>query len=179
MNFFTRPVMAAVAMLAVVAGTAPATASPAAALPYKCAGSTKSIDDAAYSGPWPDNWEVTVSVCAARSGATVYAYADVRWDGPAFYSTTDAVIFDGAKVRVQIKQSREGTDPVVTERDFPALKSRMEKATSSGDRNGSYRTPTVSHRAGPGALGDAVLYLDWREDGHGYRGHDYAGSPTV
>ncbi|MET9852219.1 hypothetical protein ABZY57_04605 [Streptomyces sp. NPDC006450] len=178
MKLFTHPGLAAAA-LAVAVGAAPVTASPAGAAPhFKCSSSTKSIDDAAYSGPWPDNWEVTVQVCAVRSGATVSAYADVRWDGPGFYSTTDATMFDGAKVRVQIKQAREGTDPVVVERDF-ALKRRMEAATSSGDRNGSLRTPTISHRAGPGALGDAVLYLDWRKDGHGYRAYDYTGSPRV
>jgi hypothetical protein len=101
---------------------------------YKCSTSSKSIDDAGYSGPWPDNWDVTVQMCAARSGATIYAYADVRWDGPAFYSTNNAIIFDGAKIRLQIMQSREGTDPVVTEQDFP-LKSRLEKPTPGGDRD--------------------------------------------
>lgn len=178
MNLFTYPGL--VAALAVSVGAAPASASPAAAggLHFKCSSSTKSIDDAAYSGPWPDNWEVTVQVCAARSGAMVSAYATVRWDGPGFYSTTDATIFDGAKVRVQIKQARQGTDPVVVEKDF-TLKTRMEAATSGGDRNGSFRTGTVSHRAGPGALGDAVLFVDWHKDGHGYRGYDYTGSPTV
>ncbi|AWZ03917.1 MULTISPECIES: hypothetical protein [unclassified Streptomyces] len=185
MKMSTHPVPVAAAAVvvlacAVSASASPASASPASATPrYTCSSGTKSIDDAGYSGPWPDNWEVTVSVCAARSGATVYAYADIRWDGPAFYSTTDATIFDGAKARVQIKRSREGTDPVVAEKDFPELEERMEKATSNGDRNGSYRTPTIRHRAGPGALGDAVLYLDWHEDGHGYRGYDYTGSPSV
>lgn len=42
-----------------------------------------------------------------------------------------------------------------------------------------HAAPTIRHRAGPGALGDAVLYLDWHEDGHGYRGYDYTGSPSV
>ncbi|MFF3214126.1 hypothetical protein ACFYYB_26055 [Streptomyces sp. NPDC002886] len=178
MKLFTRPGLAAAALVIAV-GAAPATASETAPAPrYKCASSNKSIDDAGYSGPWPDNWEVRVQVCAVRSGATVFAYAAVRWDGPGFYSTTDATIFDGAKVRVQIKQAREGTDPVVVEKDF-SLKGRMEAATSGGDRNGSYRTPTISHQAGPDALGDAVLFVDWHKDGHGYRGYDYTGSPTV
>ncbi|CAM5677947.1 hypothetical protein SAVIM338S_07238 [Streptomyces avidinii] len=89
-----------------------------------------------------------MKVCAARSGATVSAYAEVRWDGPGFYATTDARIFDGAKVRVQIKQARQGTDPVVTEKDF-SLKARMETATSSGDRNGATAPP-------PSATGPAL-----------------------
>ncbi|MFD9575577.1 hypothetical protein ACFWBI_37890 [Streptomyces sp. NPDC059982] len=75
-------------------------------------------------------------------------------------------------------QSRQGTDPVVAEQDVE-IKDRLEKATSSGDRDGHYRTPTISHRAGSGADGNTVLYLDWHKDGRGYQGHDYKGSPTV
>lgn len=33
--------------------------------------------------------------------------------------------------------------------------------------------------AGPGALADSVLFLDWHGDGRGYGRHDYTGSPTV
>ncbi|GAA3244890.1 hypothetical protein [Streptomyces lavendulae] len=171
--------LAAAAVLAVLAGTATSTtATAASALRYSCSTSTKSIDDAGYSGPWPDNWDVTVQVCAARSGGTVYAYADVRWDGPSFYGTTNAKIFDGAKVRVQIMQSREGTDPVVMERDF-SLRERMERATPGGDRDGSFRTPVISHQASGNAYGNAVLFLDWHKDGHGYQAHDFKGSPTL
>ncbi|MFB6614684.1 hypothetical protein ACFCV9_10780 [Streptomyces sp. NPDC056367] len=155
----------------------PAATVATAAPTYKSSSATKSIDDASYSGPWPDNWDVTVQVCAARSGSTVYAYADVRWRGPTFYGTA-STIFDGAKVRVQIMQSREGTDPVVAEQDFQ-LKDQMETPTSSGDHTGHYRTGTIRHSAGSGAYGNATLYLDWHKDGHGYRGYDYTGSPTV
>ncbi|MFJ9344807.1 hypothetical protein ACIRP0_36835 [Streptomyces sp. NPDC101733] len=66
----------------------------------------------------------------------------------------------------------------MVERDFQ-LKERLERATSNGDRDGRYRTPTVSHRAGSGAYGNAVLFLDWHKDGRGYRGQDYKGLPTV
>ncbi|MFF4646931.1 hypothetical protein [Streptomyces sp. NPDC001389] len=174
----TRHSLAVVAALAVLTGAAAApTAAAAASLHYVCASSTKTIDDAGYSGPWPDNWDVSVEVCAARSGATVYAYADVRWDGPA-YGTSNAVIFDGAKIRVQIMQSREGTDPVVAEQDFP-LKSRLEKETSGGARKGAWRTPVISHRAGSAAYGNGAVFLDWHKDGHGYQAHDYKGSPNV
>ncbi|WP_328786267.1 hypothetical protein [Streptomyces sp. NBC_00273] len=88
----------------------------------------------------------------------------------------DPTIFDGAKLRVQIKQSREGTDPVVDERDFPGLEARLEDSTSSGARSGIYRTPTISHRAGAAALGDSALFLDWHGDGRGYQRHDYTAS---
>ncbi|MEU4953652.1 hypothetical protein [Streptomyces lavendulae] len=173
----THTLLAVAAALAVA--TPPAAASPAAAaLSYRCSTSTQTIDDAGYSGPAPDNWDIRIQVCAARSGTTVYAYADIGWDGPAFYASKDATIFDGAKIRLQIMQSRQGTDPVVAERDFE-IKDRLEKATSGGDRDGNYRTPTISHRAGRGAYGNGVLYLDWHKDGRGYQGHDYKGSPTV
>lgn len=179
MNTSKYPLLAAAATFAVIAATASAAPTPAAAaLSYHCSTSTQTIDDSGYSGPAPDNWDVTIQTCAARSGGIVYAYADVKWDGPAFYATTHATIFDGAKIRVKIMQSREGTDPVVAERDFQ-LKEQLEKATSSGDRDGHYRTSVISHQAGSGVYGDAVLFLDWHKDGHGYRDHDYKGSPTV
>ncbi|MFJ9551104.1 hypothetical protein [Streptomyces erythrochromogenes] len=91
----------------------------------------------------------------------------------------DPTIFDGAKLRLQIKQSRQGTDPVVVERDFPGLEARLEDSTSSGARSGTYRTATISGRAGAAALGDSVLFLDWHGDGRGYQRHDYPASPTV
>lgn len=74
---------------------------------------------------------------------------------------------------------REGTDPVVAERDFPGLEARLEDSTAGWARSGTYRTATISHRAGPSALGDSVLFLDWHGDGRGYRRHEYTGSPTV
>ncbi|MFJ7593415.1 hypothetical protein ACIQZO_39805 [Streptomyces sp. NPDC097617] len=120
-----------------------------------------------------------MKTCAARSGGTVYAYAEVRWDGASFHPVDDTTIFDGAKLRLQIKQSREGTDPVVAERDFPQLEARLEDSASEGKRTGTYRTATISHRAGAAALGDSVLFLDWHGDGRGYGRHDYTGSPTV
>ncbi|WP_404962680.1 hypothetical protein [Streptomyces sp. 147326] len=46
---------AAVAAVAVVAVAAPAAPSATAAPAYKCASSTKDIDDSSYDGPWPDN----------------------------------------------------------------------------------------------------------------------------
>ncbi|MFB6812404.1 hypothetical protein [Streptomyces sp. NPDC056387] len=57
--------------------------------------------------------------------------------------------------------SHEGTDPVVPERGFP-LKSRLERATSGGDRDGGWRTPVISYRAGGDAYGNAVLFLAGR-----------------
>lgn len=73
-----------------------------------------------------------MKTCAARSGGTVYAYAEVKWDGASFYPVDDPTIFDGAKLRVQIKQSRRGTDPVVAESDFPGLEARLEDYVERG-----------------------------------------------
>ncbi|THA28039.1 hypothetical protein [Streptomyces sp. A1547] len=64
-------------------------------------------------------------------------------------------------------------------RDFTAIEDRLEDSTSSGNCNGHYRTPTISHRAGPRALADSVLFLDRHGDGRGYGRHDYTGSPTA
>ncbi|MEU9147269.1 hypothetical protein [Streptomyces sp. NPDC048349] len=120
-----------------------------------------------------------MKTCAARSGATVYAYAEAKWNGTAFPEVDDPTIFDGAKLRLQIKRSRVGTDPVMVEKDLTAIEDRLEDSTSSGNSNGHYRTPTIRHRAGRGALADLVLFLDWHSDGRGYGRHDYTGSPTV
>ncbi|MFD9339939.1 hypothetical protein ACFWBF_37045 [Streptomyces sp. NPDC060028] len=114
-----------------------------------------------------------MNTCAARSGGTVYAYAEAQWDGPALYGTASDT-FDGAKIRLQIMHSQQGTDPVVMERDFQ-IKDQLQR----GDRNGRYRTPVINHRAGSGAYGDLVLFLDWHGDGHGYQHHDYKGTSTV
>ncbi|MGW3321723.1 hypothetical protein [Streptomyces virginiae] len=54
-----------------------------------------------------------------RVRGTVYAYAEVCWDGAGFSPVDDPTIFDGAELRMQIEHSRQGADPVVIERDFP------------------------------------------------------------
>ncbi|MFE5806228.1 hypothetical protein [Streptomyces sp. NPDC056491] len=109
----------------------------------------------------------------------MYAYAEVRWDRASFYPVDDPTIFDGAKLRVQIKQSRQGTDPVVAERDFPGLKERLEDSTTSEVCSSTYRTAAITHRAGAAARGDSMLFPDWQGDGRGYQRHDYTGLPTV
>ncbi|MFD3722724.1 hypothetical protein [Streptomyces sp. NPDC058674] len=159
--------------LAVVAGTAPPDqAAPA----YRCSRSVQTIDDAGYSGPWPDDWEMTVRVCAARSGPTLRTYAEARWDGPAYQALDDPTILDGARLRVQIRQ-RDGA--VVASQDSSGIESRMEDSNGQGGHNGTFRTPTLSHRAAPGAHADAVLLLDWHGDGRGYSSYQYGSSPVV
>ncbi|OEJ30020.1 hypothetical protein [Streptomyces subrutilus] len=156
-----------------------AVGTPAASSPkYRCSSSSQDIDDAGYSGPWPDNWKIAIEVCAARSGSTVYTYATAKWDGPNYYSVDDPTILDGAKLRLQIKHAHTGRR--LLERDFAEIESRLEDSDSSSNHHGRYRTPTISTRAGSDkAVGDAVLLLDWHADGRGYRRYDYAGSSAV
>ncbi|MET9469886.1 hypothetical protein ABZY44_34860 [Streptomyces sp. NPDC006544] len=69
---------------------------------------------------------------------------------------------------------------VVVDRDFTAIEHSWRSARASGaDYDAHYRTPTISRRAGRGALANAALLLDWQGDGRGYQRHDYTASPTV
>ncbi len=167
---------AATAAVALTAVTAP----PAAALTYKCTSSSKSIDDPAYSGPWADNWDITVRVCAARSGSTLYTYSKVSWDGPVYSRVDNTSLFNNAYLRQQVKKSVSGTDPVVKTTDFGGIESRLENSDSNGNYNGSYTTGTVSYRIGSAkGLGDAELKLDWANDGAGTRTYAFSASPVV
>jgi hypothetical protein len=150
-----------------VAGTTLIAASPASAASYHCKSSSKSIDTANYSGPWPDQWDVTTKLCARRSGSYVYAYAAVSWDGPVFGSADDSSIFDSARFRLQIKKSQSGTDPVKTSKDYYGIEAKLENST-------------ISWKAGSGrGLADGVLQLDWRRCCGGYHSYDFSASPVV
>jgi hypothetical protein len=179
MRKFTRSTSTAV-IIAALAGTAAiATATPAAAASYKCTTSTKSIDDPSYSGPWADNWDFTVKVCAKRSGSTVYSYAKISWDGPV-YATQDEDIFEKAYFKVQIKKSQSGTDPVKKAKNFGGIEAKLENSDSNANYNGSYTTGTISYKIGSSkGLGDGELHLNWYNDGKGDRNYQFGASPTV
>lgn len=165
---------------AALAGTSLATASPAAASSYHCNTSHKSIDDAAYNGPWADNWDFTTTLCAKRSGSTVYAYAKISWDGPVYSRADDSSIFDGAYFKVQVKRSVSGTDPALNDRNYHGIESRLENSNSNADYNGSYTTGVISYPVGSSnGLGDGELHLNWNNDGDGYRGHRFTASDRV
>ncbi|MEH0658476.1 hypothetical protein QA860_12180 [Streptomyces stelliscabiei] len=168
-------------VLAALAGSAAlATAYPAAAADYKCTTSKKSIDDAAYSGPWADNWDVTVRLCAKRSGSTVYTYAKISWDGPAYGQVDDSTIFDDAYFKLQVKRSQSGTDPVKKSAKYYGIESRLENSDSNANYNNSYTTPVLSYTIGSArGLADGELHLDWNNDGKGYGKHLFSASPTV
>ncbi|MFC8348571.1 hypothetical protein [Streptomyces sp. NPDC057280] len=180
MRKLKRATSAAVVVAALAGTTAITAATPAAAADYKCTTSTKSVDDPSYSGPWADNWDFTVKVCAKRSGSTVYSYAKISWDGPAYGQVDDDTIFDSAYFKVQIKKSQSGTDPVKTSKNFHGIEAKLEDSTSNGNYNNSYTTGTISYRIGSGkGLGDGELHLDWDSDGGGDQKHLFSASPTV
>ncbi|MFD4320488.1 hypothetical protein [Streptomyces sp. NPDC058548] len=172
---------ALLAATAAVVGTAVVTASPAAALSYKCSTSTKSIDDPRMYGPWADNWDITVSVCSARSGSTAYTYAKVSWDGPVYAEIDDTAIFDDAYLRVSISKSVAGTDPMVKKVYFSSnFESRLENSDGWGNYNNSFTSSVISYPVGSTrSYGGAQLALDWDNDGRSYQYHPYTPSPLV
>ncbi|RPK69968.1 hypothetical protein EES45_36220 [Streptomyces sp. ADI97-07] len=175
----TRTTAAALAVAA-VASTGILTASPASAASYKCKASKASIDTANYSGPWADQWNVTTTLCAKRSGSTVYGYAKVSWDGPVFAAVDDSTIFDGARFRLQLKRSQSGTDPVKVSKNYTGIEAKLENSNSAGNYNGSYTTGTITWKAGSSkGLADGVLQLDWRRCCGGYHSHNFSASPVV
>ncbi|MEV8335588.1 hypothetical protein [Streptomyces niveus] len=162
---------------AALAGTSVLTATSASALSYKCATSSKSIDNPAYSGPWADNWDIKISVCSARSGSTVYSYAKASWDGPVM-EVDDTSIFNDAYLRIWIAKSVSGTDPKVRSANYTGIEAKLENSDSWGNYNNSYKTPTISSNVGSTkAYADTELKLDWRNDGRGYQTHGYTASP--
>ena len=180
MRTVKRSTTTAAIAAALVASAALATANPAAAADYRCTTSTKSIDDPAYSGPWADNWDVTVRLCAKRSGSTVSTYAKLSWDGPAYTYADDSTIFDGAYFNLQVKKSQAGTDPVKKSKKYYGIESRLESSGSGANYNNSYTTPVLSYAIGSSrALADGELRLDWNNDGRGYWKHLFSASPTV
>ncbi|MFI1400783.1 hypothetical protein [Streptomyces sp. NPDC020681] len=143
-----RSVITALVATAAITAGALATAAPASAASYKCSTSKKSIDDPSYSGPWADNWDVTVRLCAKRSGRHVYTYAKVSWDGPVGGAVDDRGIFDGAYFQLQVKRSRAGADPIVRSGNYYRIESHLENSSANANYNGSYTTPVLTYRIG-------------------------------
>ncbi|MFF9040511.1 hypothetical protein ACF090_34170 [Streptomyces sp. NPDC014892] len=180
MHTVKRSTSTAAIVTALVGTAAVATANPAAAANYQCTTSTESIDDPAYSGPWADNWDVTVRLCAMRSGSTVSTYAKLSWDGPAYTYADDSTILDGAYFNLQVKKSQAGTDPVKKSKKYHGIESRLESSGSDANYNNSYTTPVLSYAISSShALADGELRLDWNNDGRGYWKHLFSASPTV
>lgn len=162
---------ATLAVCALTGATLALTTSPAAAASYKCKTSSKSLDMPMYDGPWPDNYKFTVKVCAKRSGSTVYSYATVKWDAPSRSTYEDT--FDAASLRVYIKKSRSGPDPVLTYKTYGFT-------DKSNGPDGSHTSRTISYKVGSAkGLGDAALKLNWNNDGKGTKHYGFSASPRV
>ncbi|MEU9761921.1 hypothetical protein AB0D98_19670 [Streptomyces sp. NPDC047987] len=162
---------------AAVTGTTFATATTASAASYHCKTSSASVDNPAYSGPWADNYNFDVKLCAKRSGGYIYTYARVDFEGPvAYVNMTDTL--DGARFHLQTKKSTSGTDPVVKSANYTGLEYKLEHGNTAG--NGSYTTGTIKYKDGSGRyLADGYIQLDWNRDGRGYRNTHFSASPTV
>lgn len=156
-----------------LAGASPASAAEAAH--YHCKTSSKSIDDPGYTGPWADNWDIKVKLCAKRSGSHVRTVAKVAWDGPVY--AKDVKIFDGANFRLQAKKSKSGK--VVKGKTFRGIEPKLESDDANGNHNGSYTTGHVTTKISGKARADGKLRLNWNNDGRGYRTYFYAASPRV
>lgn len=161
-----------------IVGATVLTASPASALSWKCKTSSKTIDDAGYSGPWGDNWDFKVKNCVARSGGYVYAKATVSWDAPPWYSGSDlSETFDSAHFRLYITHPDAGTDTILGTKTFSI---RDNLAGMNGSGNGSWSTSTAKKYVGSKrAYADGALKLNWDEDGKDVRHYDFSGTRSV
>lgn len=63
-------------LVAATITTATSGGSPADAV-ERCKVSSKTIDNPAYSGPWPDNWDFTVKAYVTESGANIRHWATI------------------------------------------------------------------------------------------------------
>ncbi|MFI6375468.1 hypothetical protein [Streptomyces sp. NPDC050546] len=163
---------------ATVVGASVLSVSPAAALSWKCKESSKTIDDAGYTGPWGDNWDFTVKNCVARSGSYVYAKAKVTWDAPPWYSGSDlSETFDSAGFRLYLKHSDAGADTVLLKKDFGI---RAKLAAMNGSGNGSWTSSTIKKKVGgKSAYADGALRLNWDEDGKDVIHYGFKASRSV
>lgn len=153
----SRPLSGAAAPLALAALLAGAPTAQAQGR-TECVTSSRELDMPQSSTPWPDNWTFRTTVCAQRSGATVTAYATLKWTAPRALSH-QVDTFDGASIDVGI--ARTATSRRLTSRGYD-VRDRLERGS------GSYTTGKVSYPVGAArAVGQAALYLNWNNDGRG------------
>lgn len=176
MSFHRRAAAGALIATGALLATSVVAASPAAALTWHCKKSTKSIDTANYSGPFKDQWDMTVRNCVARSGSYVYAKAKISWDGPVFSDTGNSNEFSAAYYKVAIKRKTSGA--TVKYKKYYGIESKMEHSDNYG--NGSYNTGTIKYQVGSGKASAAgTLALDWANCCGGYKTFGFTGSSSV
>ncbi|WP_327352835.1 hypothetical protein [Streptomyces sp. NBC_01304] len=156
-------------IIAALAGTAAlATAAPASAASYRCTTSDYTVDDPSYSGPDSDNWDLTVKLCAKRSGGYIYTTATVYWDGPYSSKQNNSGTLNKARFHLQTKKSVSGPDKVAKYANYTGLENALEHSSNGG--NGSYETGTLKYPVGSGGyLADGYIELDWSGDGKSYQ----------
>ncbi|MEV8533145.1 hypothetical protein [Streptomyces sp. NPDC051211] len=166
----TRRLSAVMVAASVIAGAAGI--SPAHAV-ERCKVSSKTIDNPAYSGPWPDNWDFTVKACVTESGADIRHWATVSWDVPEA-STGRGPIFNATGTNVEVTAMIVGGGLAVTKRTD--LAQRLNKAKDGSATPASYSSRWSNrHRL----FTDVILFLDWKDDGKGPQKLHFAPSPSI
>ncbi|THA53144.1 hypothetical protein [Streptomyces sp. A1136] len=164
---FSAVLLAATVTAAVVAGVSPAYAV------ERCKVSSQTIDNPAYSGPWPDNWDFTVKACVTETGSTIRHWATLSWDLPES-STHPGSIFNTTGTYVEVTAMVAGGGLAVTKRTDMA--SRLNKARDGSTTPASYSSRWSNrHRL----LTDVILFVDWKGDGKGPQKLHFAPSPSI
>ncbi|MFF4371475.1 hypothetical protein [Streptomyces sp. NPDC001594] len=158
-------VLVTTVVIAAGAGGGPANAA------ERCAVSTKTVDNPAYSGPWPDNWDFTVKACVTESGPNIRHWATISWDLPAS-TTHPGSIFNTANAEVTAMVAGGGL--AVTKRTD--LAQRLNKAKDGSITPASYSShwPSRHH-----LYTDVTLLLDWKGDGKGPQKLHFTPSPSI
>ncbi|MFE3866049.1 hypothetical protein ACFXPT_37380 [Streptomyces goshikiensis] len=73
----------------------------------RCKVSSKSVDNPAYSGLSPDNWDFTVKACVTTSGANIRHWATISWDLPESSSEAGSV-FNATGTNAEVTAMIEG-----------------------------------------------------------------------
>ncbi|UQW99431.1 hypothetical protein [Streptomyces sp. RerS4] len=139
----------------------------------RCKVSSKTIDDPAYSGPWPDNWDFTVKACVTESGATIRHWATVSWDMPESFAGRRPV-FNATGTNVEVTAMITGGGLAVTRRTDLAPRLNQGKDGSTTPASYSSRWPS-RHRL----FTDVILFLDWKGDGKGPQKIRFSPSPSI
>ncbi|MGW7081646.1 hypothetical protein [Streptomyces sp. NPDC054866] len=151
--------------------------SPASALSWKCNTSSQSIDDRSYSGPAPDNIDIKIKNCVARSGSYVYAKATMSFDFPPTYAGGDiGNTMTGATMPLYVKRSDAGADTLLGTQTYN-VRDNFQRMNGSG--NGTFTTSTMKKRVGSGRFyTDSAIKINWVNDGKGYFHYGFEASGT-
>jgi hypothetical protein len=139
---------------------------------WHCKTSSMTVDDPGYhGGGWIDDHTFTVKVCSKRIGSKVYGAARVRFDINGSYHDSP---FDAARLRVYVKKSRSGPDPVRCYRTGANFRENTKPPNEDG-------TSSVSTgcRVSKYGRADAALKLNWDNDGRGYLTYKFRAAPRV